>query len=241
MSARAFVQRREGPLGERVGNLLQATAESEVRKAKAINVSLVHRERMARVSLSALISGTEGFLCVGVHARLEGALERAALEKPHVVLLDVSQPDEGLLDGLWELRVRFPRTESLVLVPTAEPRLVMALLEAGASGCQVKPVAPVDLLESLAAVHLYGVALSSEVTRVLLAHCRKHGTVRQSLKRLTDREVEILEYLSRGFPSKEIARACAIGVQTVNSHLARIYDKLGVRSRAGAVGKFLAS
>ena len=208
------------------------------KKEKWVAVSIVHSNKVVRSSLVALIGGTEGFRCVGVHARVEEALKTAALEQPHVVLASLDPPDPKALECIGHLHDRFPHLEVLVLVPSCEPRLITSLLEAGVDGCLVKPVAPAELLEAIRQVRDFGVAVSSAVARLLVGTVRKTRASRRCLEKLSRRELEVLECLSRGYLTKQIADRCAISTQTVNSHLAHIYEKLNVHCRAGAVGKF---
>lgn len=69
--------------------------------------------------------------------------------------------------------------------------------------------------------------------RILL--CDDHVVVRAGLLALLDRELDILAQLSQGLGNRDIARALFISEATVKTHLGRIYDKLGVDTRAGAV------
>ena len=211
-----------------------------MKREKSVAVSIVHGNKVMRSSLVALIGGTDGFLCVGVHARVEDALKAAALERPQVLLVNLEPPDPRALECLGQLHDRFPNLEILALVPSCESRLVTTLLEAGADGCLVKPVAPAELLAAIKDVQAFGVAVSSAVARLLVGSVRKARSARRCLDRLSRRELEVLECLSRGYPTKQIADRCAISTQTVNSHLAHIYEKLNVHCRAGAVGRFLA-
>jgi DNA-binding NarL/FixJ family response regulator len=171
---------------------------------------------------------------------VEKALAQATLEKPNVLLIDLAPPTDTAINCIRQLRARFPKTEALALIPSPEPQLVTRLVEAGAGGCLVKPVTAAELVEAIVDLHDYGAVVSGEVARVVIGALRKRGASRCCLGKLSGREHEILEQLSHGFQSKEIASHCAISVQTVNSHLARIYKKLNVHSRAAAVTKFLA-
>ncbi len=199
-------------------------------------ISIVHRNKVVLNSLLALIGGTEGFACVGVHSRVEDALRKAAVENPRVVLVDLEPEDPKALQRLWNLHERLPRARILVLVDSLDWRLVTSLLELGAGGVLLKPVAPARLLEAVAQMDEFGVAVSIEVMQVLVDGFHKRSASHRYLEKLSEREREILEHLSKGYLSKQIADRCAISVETVNSHLTHIYAKLRVHSRAGAVG-----
>ena len=230
-SGRAGEKRAAPPLlGRRING---------VSREKAIGVTILHNGRAARNGFLALLNATAGFVCLGTHARLDSFLAKGAASVPDVVLVDVDAADRRTCRELRKLRLLLPETRLLALIPAAELGLVMPLLEAGAAGCLLKPVPPVELLAAIAEVHDAGTAVSPEVAHLLVETVRKRGAARQCLEGLSRRESQVLERLSKGCLTKEIAAQCSISVETVNSHLRHIYDKLHVHSRAAAVGKFL--
>jgi DNA-binding NarL/FixJ family response regulator len=116
---------------------------------------------------------------------------------------------------------------------------VFEALEAGATGYLVKRTPAAEILRALEDVHAGGAPMSSGIARRVIQTFQRHGQARRDLEGLTVREQEILEQLARGYSYKEIAGALNIGVETVRRHLAHVYEKLHVHSRAEAAAKYL--
>ncbi|GAA2564770.1 hypothetical protein GCM10010398_62130 [Streptomyces fimbriatus] len=102
-------------------------------------------------------------------------------------------------------------------------------IEAGATGYLLKAERPEELFAAIHAAARGRTVLSPPVAGRVMANMR---SPRPSL---TDRERDILTHLSRGLGNREIARALFISEATVKTHLRRVYDKLDVDTRAGAV------
>ena len=99
---------------------------------------------------------------------------------------------------------------------------------------------PAEILEAIADVYRGGSPMSSHIARKIVDYFQKKGQTSEEMNALSDRELQVLTHLAKGYRYKEIADLLSISVLTVRSHLQRIYEKLHVRSRTEAVVKFLA-
>jgi DNA-binding NarL/FixJ family response regulator len=166
--------------------------------------------------------------------RIIGAdLDRAALEHaaasqaPRVVVLDEAVVVQSTV--LERLRAAQPAIGIVVLAHIPTVAYAMRLLAAGAS-CLAKDVSAADIL---ATVHI-----AADGRRVL-ADVDGHLVERSypaAVASLTPREVEVLEFLSRGQSHAEIAHALQLGVETIRTHAAHIRGKLGVRNKRELIG-----
>jgi DNA-binding NarL/FixJ family response regulator len=112
-------------------------------------------------------------------------------------------------------------------------------LSAGASGYLLKQTRRHELIDALKDVHAGGSPMSSQIARKVVQNFYRNETQTDGeTVELSPREREVLELLARGYLYKEIAEMLQIGVQTVNTYIRRIYEKLHVRSRAQAVAKY---
>ncbi len=112
-------------------------------------------------------------------------------------------------------------------------------LAVGASGYLLKQTRRNELLDALKDVHAGGSPMSSQIARKVVQSFRRNETKADGeTVELSGREREVLELLARGYLYKEIAEMLKISVQTVNTYIRRIYEKLHVRSRAQAVAKY---
>ena len=81
--------------------------------------------------------------------------------------------------------------------------------------------------------------MSASIARLVVKKFHQQGQLKRHLDQLTARETEILEHISRGLSTKEIAAQLGVSDRTIGSHLRKIYDKLQVHSRSAAVSRFL--
>ncbi len=204
-----------------------------------IQVAIVEDDDAFREHLTALISGAAGFSCIGSHRTAEAALKHLVAERPDVLLLDMELPKTPGLQLISDVVSRWPELLVLVLTIHDDAELIFKALEAGAVGYLVKPVSPARLLEAIAETHAGGSPMSSQIARLVVRRFHDRGRSRQLLEALTPREAEILDHVTRGLYTKEIADLLSLSERTIGSHLRNIYEKLHVHSRAAAVARLL--
>lgn len=204
-----------------------------------IRVATIEDDDEFREHLVALIGGAEGYCCVGSFRNAETALKHFAADPPDVLLLDLELPGRNGLNVITEMTARWPKLAIVVLTIHDESAKIFTALEAGAVGYLGKPVSPVRLLEAIAEAHAGGSPMSSSIARMVVRKFHDQGRMQQKLDQLTARETEILDHISQGLSTKEIAASLGLSDRTIGSHLRKIYDKLQVHSRAAAVGRFL--
>ncbi|MGV9913967.1 response regulator [Streptomyces tendae] len=206
---------------------------------------------VVRAGLLALLDSAPGIEVVGEAGTGEEALALSARLAPDVVLMDL-QLGAGI-DGVETTRrltTGAPTTGTattgtattgapaagtgraphvLVLTTYDTDADITRAIEAGATGYLLKAERPEELFAAIHAAAQGRTALSGPVAGRVMANLRKPRPA------LTDRERDILAQLATGLGNREIARALFISEATVKTHLRRIYDKLGVDTRAGAV------
>ncbi|MFW6695803.1 response regulator [Streptomyces sp. MAR4 CNX-425] len=195
-----------------------------------VRVLLCDDHAVVRAGLLALLASAPGIDVVGEAGTGEEALAAAAKLRPGVVLMDL-QLGAGM-DGVTATRrivAELPGTRVLVLTTYDTDADITRAVAAGATGYLLKAERPEELFSAIHAAAEGRTVLSPPVADRVLAQLR---TPRPAL---TDRERDILAQLARGSSNREIARALFISEATVKTHLGRIYDKLGVDSRAAAV------
>lgn len=204
-----------------------------------IRVATIEDDDEYREHLAALINGAEGFCCVGSFRSAETALTHLNRDAPDVLLLDLELPGRDGLDAISEMIARWPNLAIIVLTVHDESAKIFAALEAGAIGYLGKPVSPVRLLEAIAEARAGGSPMSTSIARLVVRKFHAQGRLRKSLDQLTPRELEILDHISQGMSTKEIATQLELSDRTISSHLRKIYDKLQVHSRSAAVSRYL--
>ncbi|MFG2776757.1 response regulator [Streptomyces prunicolor] len=194
-----------------------------------VRLLLCDDHAVVRAGLRALLSSADGIEVVGEAGSGEEALALAARVRPDVVLMDLQLGDG--MDGVTATRKLTagdgPRVLVLTMFDTDAD--ITRAVEAGATGYLLKAERPEELFTAIHSAASGRTALSAPVADRLMARMRSpHPT-------LSEREREILGQLARGLGNREIARALFISEATVKTHLGRIYGKLGVETRSGAV------
>jgi DNA-binding NarL/FixJ family response regulator len=204
-----------------------------------INVVIVEDQRDVRDGLAALIHGTPGFRCTVRYRTMEDLLREVDRDHADVILTDIGLPGMSGIDGIVELRRRFPDLPILALTVFDTDDKVFRALCAGASGYLLKTMPPARLLESIREATTGGAPMSPEVARRVVRLFRDFQPVANSSYGLTPQESEVLKLLADGHHRKTAAQALGISVHTVGFHLKHVYEKLQVHSKTEAVAKAL--
>lgn len=159
---------------------------------------------------------------------------------PNIVLTDLGLPDGSGIEVI-DLALRLhPHCEVLVISIFGDDRHVIAAIEAGASGYLLKDSSLQLLGEQLQHLRDGGSPLSPQIARTLIRRQRPqsvpHGD--ESAPRLTERELEVLTFIAKGFSYQEGAAMLGVSANTVRTHIKRIYQKLTVNSRSEAVYEY---
>lgn len=196
-----------------------------------IRIVLVDDHPVVRAGLRALIDGQEDMTVVGEADVLDAALATVRSATPDVVLMDLSlgAATAGGAEITARLRALPAPPEVLVLTTYDTESDILRALDAGARGYVLKDAPPADLFAAIRATARAETVLAPTVAATLIRRTARPGPT------ITEREVTILELLSRGLGNKEIARELFVSEATIKSHLSHIYTKLGVDTRAGAV------
>ncbi len=204
-----------------------------------IRVSIVEDDTRIRNGLVALVDGSEGFSCASVHFSAEDALREIPRVLPHVVLMDINLPNMDGVECVVQLKEKLPDVQVIMLTVFEDADMIFSALAAGASGYLLKRTPSDQILGAIKDVHNGGSPMTSQIARKVVQSFKKPFSQRPDTSSLTPREEEILKALAAGSRDKEIAEALFISIDTVHSHLRKIYDKLHVRSRTEAVLKYL--
>lgn len=204
-----------------------------------ITVGIVEDNRDFRNTLSRYLNDAPGYKCVAVCSSAEEALKVLPKISPEVVLMDIHLPAMSGMACTRRLKDICPTTQILILTVYEDNERVFGALKAGASGYLLKRADPADILRAIQEVKQGGAPMSSQVARQVVQSFREETQDARKVENLSEREEEILEQLSKGYSTKEIADRTSVSVNTVRTHLQHIYEKLHVRSRTEAVLKYL--
>lgn len=163
---------------------------------------------------------------------------RAALRgAPDVMLVDLGLPDGNGIDLIREAKRLASRTRAMVITVFADEQHVMGAIRAGAQGYLLKDGSAEYIARSIEDLLAGGSPISPPIARYLLQSLQQapEPATREEAPILTDRELEILTLVAKGFSVPEVGELLGISGRTVTTHVQHIYRKLEVSSRSQAV------
>lgn len=191
-----------------------------------------------RESLSVLLRGSVGFELIGAFVNCEQVAKQILELKPDVVLMDIDMPIANGLKGLKIIKQIAPKVNVVMFTVFEDNENIFEAICSGAVGYLLKRTPPIRLLEAIQDAHNGGAPMTSSIARKILQMLPAQQRITESNDyKLTERETEILNLLVKGNSYKMIADKCGISIDTVRSHIKKIYDKLHVHSQTEAVAK----
>lgn len=205
---------------------------------KNLRIAIFEDNQLFRDMLFYLINGTEGYVCSGCFADASDLKQKIEKASPNVVLMDIDLPTLNGIDATQLIKNDYPMINVCMLTVFEDETRIYNAICAGASGYLLKNTPPAKILESLSDIHSGGAPLSSRIAKKVLSAFR--DTVHKDnseFNSLTEREVEVLRFLVKGFSFKMIAHEFKITEHTIKFHVKNIYSKLYVKTKTEAVVK----
>lgn len=204
-----------------------------------IRILIYEDNSQLREVLSILLNGMPNYNLVGAYGNCTNIVDEVRRTMPDLILMDIDMPFMSGVDGLKLLRKEGIQTKVLMLTVFDDNKNVFEAIRSGANGYILKKTPPARLLEFLDDAMDGGAPMTSSVAaQVLNMVVEKHTTKTENFN-LSAREQEVLNLLVEGFSYKLIADKLFISMDTVRSHIKKIYDKLHVNSKSEAVAKTL--
>ena len=206
--------------------------------SQRVRVLLVDDHAVLRQGMAAMINEEPDLMVCGEADGVRDAIQTAEAANPDVVLVDLSIRDGDGLELLRELKHRFPRVLSLVLSMYDESVYAERALRAGARGYIMKAEAAKSLMTGIRRILNGEVYLSPQMAQRLSQNDagRKSENVDHVppaptlLRRLSDRELQVLRCIGRGWSTREVAEELFISIKTVEAHREHIKEKLDLAS-----------
>jgi len=205
-------------------------------QAATISVVVVEDDSSIRSILTNWLEEAEGFTCAGVFPDVESALPQIPKTRPDVAIVDINLPGLSGIECVRQLKPQVPATQFVMLTVYEDSNHIFDALSAGATGYLVKTTSRETLIAALREVHGGGSPMSGNIARKVVQNLQQPKI--RPADELSKRENEVLVLLAQGYLYKEIAEALGIRLDTVNTYIRRIYEKLHVHSRSQAVARF---
>jgi DNA-binding NarL/FixJ family response regulator len=214
-------------------------------KKRLCRLVMVEPEAALREALVFWLNRQPGFECREVWSSAEDVVHRLERGQPDLVLVNRLQPGMQATELLEKLKMRFPELPVFTYGIYEDSDQIFIRLGGVTAGYILRRRTPVELLEPIRGTFLQRAFSAKEVSVQIRNYFQDFFGGKSSEKgnaaiaNLTDRELKVLNYVSRGYLDKEIAHELGISVWTVHNHLKNTYEKLNVHTRMEAALKYL--
>lgn len=203
---------------------------------KKVRVLLASDYALPRIALRKLLELETDIEIVGESHDIQNASREVTELRPDVIFMEIAVPGPYGLRSTSRIVQRFPDARVVVLTNNANAGYVRSMLAAGAYGYVLKQSTDVEMLLAIRTVgrgrRYLDPNLSDAITQVVLGTAEREAS---SGTKLSDRELQVLKRIARGFTNQQIAQELQLSTKTVETYRARIYYKLKLRSRAELV------
>lgn len=191
-------------------------------------VLIADSHEIVRIGVQSLLTEMGGHQICGEASDGHAAVEKTGHLKPEVVVLELLLPRLGGLEAARQILAQSPHTSVLFFTEIHSERIIRETLRLGIRGFVSKSDRMSDLLNAIEAVRNGGSFFSSHVTSMLLKFAKQ--SIQPGL--LSPREIEIIQLITEGHPTKSIASMLNLSTKTVETHRSNVMRKLGVHSVA---------
>lgn len=213
----------------------------------AITVCIVDDTADIRHALEEIVRLSDDYKLLGSFSSGEDALQKIPVLQPNVVLMDINLGGISGIECVRKLKPENPDILFMMCTVYEEDEKIFEALSAGANGYILKKTSPAKILDAIRDLSEGGAPMSTQIARKVVAAFQQRNLipdqtssapVEDKLNNLSNRELEILELLSKGLLYKEISAKLFISQETVRKHVYHIYEKLHVNNRIEAVNRF---
>ena len=201
-----------------------------------IDVLMYEDNKLLRESIQLFFESLDNINFLGSFNDCRNIDKQIKKHLPDVILMDIDMPYVNGISGVRQCKEYYPSVKIIMFTVFEDEQRIFDSICAGADGYILKKTSPEKILESIIDVHNGGSAMSPGIAKLLIARF-KENNIQKIEYNLSQREIEILSYLVKGYAYKQIADTCNISIDTVKRHFQNIYHKLQVNCGTEAVAK----
>ncbi len=201
-----------------------------------LRLLLIDDHEIVRLGLKTLLQDFDWLQVVGEAGSAVEAIKQTKNLKPDVVILDIHMPGESGIDACKQITSKYPSTKVIMLTTDADDEQIIGALESGASAYVLKQVGNKQLIHALEAIRDGKSLLDPQVTSQIINKIREGSKQRfqQAFAELSDREMEVLYWVSKGASNANIGERLSLSKKTVGHHVSAILEKLSLGNRVEA-------
>lgn len=200
-------------------------------------LALIEDDLSIRESLKIYIESKSNFEIISQSDSVEDFLALQLNYSPQILLLDVGLPGMNGIEGIPHIKDKHPNVEIIMLTTYEEDDVIFAALCAGATSYISKRTSIAKILEALHIVELGGSYMSPSIAKKIASSFNQRP--QKDKINLSTRQREIVDYIVEGLTYNEIAEKCFISLNTVRTHIRRIYSILEINNKTVLIKKYL--
>jgi DNA-binding NarL/FixJ family response regulator len=200
----------------------------------------IYEDNKGRVdALKLLFENYPEIEVMGYFENCENVIYETRTLLPDLILMDINMPIVNGIEGTRIVRQNFPHVIIIIQTIFEDETNIFDAIQAGAQGYILKSTSTTKLIDAIKEAFEGGAPMTPSIARRVIDAFRKPvSIIKEEGFELSEKELNILELLSKGMSYKQIAIESNISYHTVNSHIKKIYEKLHVNSATEAIVKF---
>jgi NarL family two-component system response regulator LiaR len=199
--------------------------------ARKLRILVADDHTVVRKGLCSLLSAEKyGMQVVGEANDGQEAIALSRSLKPNVILMDLMMPRVDGIQATRAILEESPEAHILVLTSSGEEEPLRQAIDAGALGYMMKDASPDELVSSIQEVALGRMSLPKDLARILMSKDRISQTEAEP-EPMTERELDVLRCLAKGYSNQQIAQELTVGTTTVRTHVSNLLRKLNLENR----------
>jgi len=190
---------------------------------------------VTRKGISCMLKKNSNFSIVGKVSNRDELYQSLREEKPDILIMEIDMPNINGISALRSIKTEFPKTRVLIFSTHPEEIYALRSIKSGAAGYIPKTASTKQFLKALKQIAKGGIFLNEELTSTFTSRNVGESSAISRYKKLSSREVEVLNLLSSGKRNKDIANALEINEKTVSTYKTRLLKKLKVDNLADLI------
>ena len=202
---------------------------------RKIKVAVVDDQQLFKQGIVSLLSEYSDLKVLFEAADGKELLHILKTKKPDVILLDLEMPNMNGIDATVKIRELYPYIKIIILTMHNNEEFVLDLFKKGAHGYLLKNQEIDVVVDAIYTVMDKGIYLNPKISEKLASGLLKSNLLNEPLKApsFSEKELRIIELICKGMTNKEMADDLALSVRTIDGHCERIFQKAGIKNRAG--------
>src|ERR1700749_4652955 len=200
-----------------------------------ISVLIADDHKLIRETWSFILNNDARFTVVAECGDSEQAVEMAKNKKPQIVLMDINMLPISGFEATEKIRKVSPASRIIGISMHSQPAYAKKMLHVGARGYVTKNSSKEEMIAAILEVYQGNKYICEEIKTIISEQLMEDKPDTPNINTLTDREIQIINFIKEGFSSKEIGLKLNISLKTVEVHRHNILKKLKLKNSASLV------